>query len=250
MKCNVNISSAHLDELYFTGKTVVVIDVLRASNTIITALNNGARDIVPVASVEFAVKVSGGMFGGQTLLGGERNTKKIDGFALGNSPAEYTEQIVSGKSIVFFTTNGSRAIAKAKFSDNLFICSFSNLAAVAKHLAKLKLDFEILCAGRNNTFSLEDSVCAGKLISYVQELDEKLELTDSSKACQALNKSFGTNTLEMLKNSDHGKLLIENGFEQDLIFCSKVNNTKVIPFFRENVIKLISDNKSSSKVNK
>lgn len=250
MKCNVHISFAHLDELYFTGKTVVVIDVLRASNTIITALKNGARDIVPVASVEFAVKVSGGMFGGQTLLGGERNTKKIDGFALGNSPTEYSEEIVSGRSIVFFTTNGSRAIVKAKFSDNLFVCSFSNIAAIAKHLADLNQDFEILCAGRNNSFSLEDSVCAGKLITYIQELDDTLQLTDSANACVALNNTFGANILDMLKNSDHGKLLIEKGFSDDLAICSKINNTKVIPFFRENVVKLIPDNNSSSKVNK
>lgn len=239
MKCNVIISPSSLDELYFTGKTTVVIDVLRASNTIITALNNGAKEIVPVASVEFAVKVSGGMFGGQTLLGGERNTKKIDGFALGNSPLEYSTNVISGKSIVFFTTNGSRAIVKAKFSENLFICSFSNIAAIAKHLAKLKQDFDIMCAGRNNSFSLEDSICAGKLVLYMQELDDKLELTDSSNACLALNKAFGGDVLEMLKNSDHGKLLMENGFEEDLIHCSKVNDTKVVPYFRENVVKLM-----------
>ena len=83
MKCIVHVSPVNLDELYFTGKTIVVIDVLRASNTIIAALNNGAREIVPVGSIEFAVKVSGGMFGGHTLLGGERNTKRIDGFAPG-----------------------------------------------------------------------------------------------------------------------------------------------------------------------
>ena len=244
MKCNVIISPSSLDELYFTGKTIVVIDVLRASNTIITALNNGAKEIVPVASIEFAVKVSGGMFGGQTLLGGERNTKKIDGFALGNSPLEYTTEAISGKSIVFFTTNGSRAIVKAKFSENLFICSFSNLATIAKEVAQLKQDFEILCAGRNNSFSLEDSICAGKLVLYMQELDENLELTDSSNACLALNKSFGKDVLKMLRNTDHGKLLTENGFEEDIIHCGKVNNTKVVPYFRENVVKLMPGNKS------
>ncbi|MCA2005280.1 MAG: 2-phosphosulfolactate phosphatase, partial [Ignavibacterium sp.] len=101
MKVNVLFSPIAADELYFTGKTSVVIDVLRASSTIITALANGAKEIVPVGTIEFAVKVSGGMFGGQTLLGGERNTKKIEGFALGNSPLEYEEKVVNGKSIVF-----------------------------------------------------------------------------------------------------------------------------------------------------
>ena len=78
MKVNVLFSPVNADELYFANKTTVVIDVLRASSTIIYALSNGAKEVIPVATVEFAVKVSGGMFGGQTLLGGERNTKKID----------------------------------------------------------------------------------------------------------------------------------------------------------------------------
>jgi len=245
MKCIVHVSPVNLDELYFTGKTIVVIDVLRASNTIIAALNNGAREIVPVGSIEFAVKVSGGMFGGHTLLGGERNTKRIDGFALGNSPREYTEEIVSGKSIVFYTTNGSKAIAKAKFSDNLFVCSFSNISALADHLVRLNLDFEILCAGRNNGFSMEDSICAGKLIARVQESDGELVLNDSSTACLSLYKTYGSDIFEMLKNSDHGKLLIENGFEEDIKICSEVDNVKVIPFFKENVVKLMQNNKSS-----
>ena len=245
MKCIVHVSPVNLDELYFTGKTIVVIDVLRASNTIIAALNNGAREIVPVGSIEFAVKVSGGMFGGHTLLGGERNTKRIDGFALGNSPREYTEEIVSGKSIVFYTTNGSKAIAKAKFSDNLFVCSFSNISALADHLVRLNLDFEILCAGRNNSFSMEDSICAGKLIARVQESDGELVLNDSSTACLSLYKTYGSDIFEMLKNSDHGKLLIENGFEEDIKICSEVDNVKVIPFFKENVVKLMQNNKSS-----
>ena len=97
MKLNVFLSPVIVDELYFTGKTTVVIDVLRATSTIATAINNGAKEVVPVASVEFAVKVSGGMFGGQTLLGGERNTKKIEGFALGNSPFEYAKEVIEGK---------------------------------------------------------------------------------------------------------------------------------------------------------
>ncbi len=137
MKINTLFSYINTDELAYTGKTTVVIDVLRASTTIIQALQNGAREVIPVASVEFAVKVSGGMFGGQTLLGGERNTKKLEGFALGNSPLEYIPEVVSGKTIILFTTNGSKAIVKAKFSDNLFIAAFTNLNAMADHLMKL-----------------------------------------------------------------------------------------------------------------
>src|SRR4030042_1909444 len=132
MKINVLFTYVSADDLSFTGRTSVVIDVLRASSTIVNALQNDAKEIIPVSTVEFAVKVSGGMFSGQTLLGGERNTKKVEGFALGNSPLEYTPDIIGGKTIILYTTNGSKAIVKAKFSENLFICSFLNLEAVAK----------------------------------------------------------------------------------------------------------------------
>jgi 2-phosphosulfolactate phosphatase len=239
MKINVLFYPSIVDELYFTGKTTVVIDVLRASSVIVTALENGAKEIIPVATVEFAVKVSGGMFGGQTLLSGERNTKKIEGFALGNSPLEFTPEIVSGKTIVHYTTNGTKATVKAKFSANLFIGSFLNLSALANHLVELDKDFEVVCSGRSNMFSLEDAVCAGKLISEVMKVKEDAVLTDSAKSAVALGKSFGKSILKMFKESEHGKILVENGFEEDLKICSKLNSSQAIPYFSGNVIKLL-----------
>jgi 2-phosphosulfolactate phosphatase len=239
MKIDVLYSPVQADELFFTGKTTVVIDVLRASSTIITALTNGAKEVVPVGTVEFAVKVSGGIFGGQTLLGGERNTKKIEGFALGNSPSEYTTEIVSGKSIVFYSTNGSRAIVKAKYSTNLFICSFNNLKALAKHIKKLNEDVVVLCAGNNNFFSLEDSVCAGMLTSELIAGNKTFELTDASTSALTLFKSFGKNLFKLLSETDHGQLLINNGFEDDLKACSELDSTDVIPFYSGNVLKVL-----------
>lgn len=237
MRVNVLFSPVITDELYYTGKTVLVIDVLRASTTIIAALHNGAKEIVPVATVEFAVKISGGMFGGQTLLGGERNTKKVEGFALGNSPLEYTPEIVSGKTIILYTTNGSKAIVKAKFSENLFICSYSNLSAVVNQILKLGNDFEILCAGKSNIFSLEDSVCAGKFIKEILGKKSDLELSDTARAAISLNSSLGAVPLKMLKESEHGKLLLNNGFEEDLEYTARVDTSDVIPYFTMNVLK-------------
>ena len=246
MKINVLFTPVIADDLYFTGKTTVVIDVLRASSTIVAALQNGAKEIVPVGTVEFAVKVSGGMFGGQTLIGGERNTKKIEGFALGNSPLEYTEDVVAGKSIIFYTTNGTKAIVKAKFSAGLFICAFNNISAVAKHLAMLDNDFEIQCAGRSNNFSMEDTICAGKLISEIEKIKTDLSLSDSAKASVALSKSFGRSIYKMLSETEHGKQLLENGFDDDIKFCSKLNISEIVPYFIGNVLKLLPENGLSS----
>jgi len=242
MNINVILSPVMTDELYFTNKTTVVIDVLRATSTIAAALNNGAKEIVPVASIEFAVKVSGGMFGGQTLLGGERNTKKIEGFALGNSPFEYDRELIEGKTIVFFTTNGTKAIAKAKFSENLFACSFLNISAVAKHLNVLKENIEIVCSGRNNFFSIEDSVCAGMLVAKILELNPSAILNDSAKASLSLFQKFGGNILEVIKESEHGKLLMENGFEADLQYCSSVDMYDVIPVYNNGSMKKLKSN--------
>lgn len=237
MKVNVFLSPVIVDELYFANKTTVIIDVLRATSTIVTALNNGAKEIIPVASVEFAVKVSGGMFGGYTLLGGERNTKKIEGFALGNSPFEYTRAIVEGKSIVFFTTNGTKSIAKAKYSENLITCSFLNIEAVYRHLITIGSDIEIICAGRNNYFSIEDTVCAGMLSSKIKDHFGNVEMNDSAKAAVSLFELYGNNLNELLKNSDHGKILIENGFEKDIDYCTQSSLFDIVPFYVNGILK-------------
>ncbi len=249
MKLNVHYSFDHLDDLYFTGKTSVVIDVLRATTVIVTALNNEAREIVPVSSVDFAMKSSGNAFNGQTLLGGERNTKKVEGFQVGNSPLEYTSNVVSGKSIVLYTTNGSKAIVKAKFSENLFICSFINLPAIAQHLAKLNKDVEIVCAGTNGNFNLEDTVCAGRLIKEISAITD-IETNDSGRASLSLDKTFGKNLTKLLKETEHGKLLIENGFSADLEECAKYGITNTIPYYISGVVKKLDtanliDNKES-----
>lgn len=240
MKINVFFTPVGVDDLYFKDKTTVVIDVLRASSTIITALNNGAKEIIPVAGIESAIKLSGGIFGGHTLLCGERNTKKIDGFALGNSPFEFTKEIVEGKSIVLYTTNGTKAIVKAKFSENLFIGSFLNLNYLTNHLINLNNDIEIVCSGRNNYFSLEDALCAGYICDKILQKDKDTILTDSAKASVAIKKKYNSNLVEVLKETEHGKILIENGFEKDIEYCSQTSVIDIIPHYSNNVIKTLT----------
>jgi len=246
MKINVLLSPLNADELYFANKTTVVIDVLRASTVIVNALANGAKEVIPVGTIEFAMQISGNAFGGQTLLGGERNTKKIEGFTLGNSPSEYSREIVEGKSIILFTTNGSKSIVKAKFSSELYIASFNNLESIVNHLIKLNKDVELLCSGKQGTFCIEDTVCAGKIIAEALKLDENIELTDSSRASIALNKSFGKNILKMIKESDHGKILAANDFAADLNACAKLNNFNIVPFYSSGTIKVLQQEPNKS----
>ena len=242
MKIDLSFSAGQFDDLHLRDKNVVVLDVLRASSTITVALNNGAREIIPVASIESAVKISGSLFGEVTLRGGERNGKTIEGFNLGNSPLEYSEAAVKGKSIIYCTSNGSVAMARSRYARTLIVGSFLNLTAVVDFIRDENKDFLFICAGRINTigyFSLEDAVCAGMMIQKLMKFESlELILSDSAKAALALYKSFGRSILKMLKTCEHGKYLIEIGFTDDLKICAAVDSVPVLPVQIENKIKL------------
>ncbi|MDX9924676.1 MAG: 2-phosphosulfolactate phosphatase [Ignavibacteriaceae bacterium] len=240
MKINVLFTHNIVDEFYFNEKTTVIIDVLRATTVINTALYNGAKEIIPVSSVDFAVKVSGSVFGGVTLLCGERNTKKIEGFDLGNSPFEYSPEVVNNKSIVLFTTNGSKAIVKAKYSENVVTCCFNNLDATKNYLLDSNKDIEVVCSGNNGHFSLEDLVCAGKLVTGIAELIDDVVLSDSATVSMAVAKSYGKNLKKLLQTTEHGKVLKENGYEADLDYCSKLNSVPIVTQFSSGVIKRLN----------
>ncbi|MBM4162379.1 MAG: 2-phosphosulfolactate phosphatase [Ignavibacteria bacterium] len=245
MRIDLCFNPVDLDELQLRDKNVVVIDVLRSSTTIAVALSNGAREIIPVESIENAVKISGSLFGEVTLRGGERNGKMIQGFNLGNSPLEYTEAMVKGKSIIFCTTNGSVAMHRSRFARHLAVGSFVNVSTVVGFMKAVNSDFLLVCSGRANAFSnfsLEDAVCAGMMVHKLsQEESLNLELTDSSLAAFALHKTYGRAILKMMKNADHGRYLIEIGFLEDIKLAAQVDSYPVLPVLSGNVIRLRKD---------
>ncbi|MBI4428099.1 MAG: 2-phosphosulfolactate phosphatase [Ignavibacteriales bacterium] len=248
MRIDLSFSASSFDELQLRDKNVIVIDVLRSSTTVAAALNNGAREIIPVASIESAVKISGSLFGEVTLRGGERNGKIIEGFNLGNSPREYTESTVRGKSIIFCTTNGSVAMAKSRYAKNMAVASFVNLTRVVEYMKEINNDFWIVCAGKAmglGSFSLEDAVCAGMILDRLEKENSlPMELSDSSRAAQLLHKSLGRSLLKMMKNSDHGQYLKEIGFEEDIKVCAAVDSIPVLPVLSGNVLKLRKDDRA------
>lgn len=250
MKIELSYGISNLDELQLRDKNVVVVDVLRASTVVAVALRNGAREIIPVANIEAAVKISGSLFGDVTLRGGERNGRMIQGFNLGNSPLEYTESTVRGKSIIYCTTNGSVAMARSRYARNMVVASFVNVTSVVEYMKSINDDFVIVCSGNSSTFStfsLEDAVCAGMIITKLGQDDSvKLELTDAAVAAKALYKSFGRSIPKLLKSSDHGRYLIELGFEEDLSVCAAVDSVPVLPVLSGTVIKLRKDEHRTS----
>ena len=242
MRVDLFFTPGQTDEMSLRGKTVVMIDVLRASTTIATALRNGAKEIIPVATVESAVKLSGNLFGDVILLGGERNGKMIEGFHLGNSPSEYTEERVKGKSIIFSSTNGSQAMVKARFAREMLVCGFVNISTVAAFLRDAERDFVVVCAGSNGMFSLEDAVAAGLLIQKLaDDRHLTLELSDAALAAQSLYKAFGRGIPKMLRSVEHGRYLTQIGYEADLALCAAIDTVPVLPEFAGSVVKLRRD---------
>ena len=239
MRIDLSFTPGQADDLTLRDKTVVVIDVLRASTSIVTALSNGAREIIPATTVESAMKISGNLAGNVVLLGGERNGKRIEGFSLGNSPLEYTEERVKGKAIIFTSTNGSQAIVRARYAQELVVCGFINISVVAEFLRERPRDFVVVCAGRNGTFSMEDTVCAGMLLSrVVDEAAAGASLSDGAMAAMVLSRSFGKGLLKMMKSTEHGRYLEEIGFGEDLKVCAAVDSVPVLPLLEGNVLRL------------
>lgn len=241
MQINLYLTPQQADELALREKTVVMIDVLRSSTTIATALVNGARQVIPATSVESAVKISGNLFGDVFLLGGERNGKMIAGFTLGNSPLEYTGDRVRGKSIIFSSSNGTQALARGRHARTLVVCGFVNVSAVAAVLQRAGGDVTILCAGNDGLIALEDAVCAGMLMHRVAGWTADTPgLSDGASVALALFKAHGKSPLKMLQASEHGRRLVSLGFGDDLRICAGVDTLAVVPSYEGGVLKPLS----------
>lgn len=241
MKVRVYFSPNTLDEIDLRDTTIVVIDVLRASTTITYAMNAGAREVIPVASVDQAMKIVGNLFSTSTILCGERGGKRIEGFKLGNSPAEYTKEVVEGKSLILTTTNGAVALTKAKHARHCFIGSFVNVSAVVHALSELS-DLEetglvIICSGREDDFSLEDAVCAGLMLTKLSEKITAIELTDSARTVLSVYKEYGNDILGTLLESEHGKYLVSIGYKDDIKTASEIDSVPIVPVLEQTVIK-------------
>jgi 2-phosphosulfolactate phosphatase len=189
MRIDTYFTVPEVDGASLAESTVVVIDVVRATTTIIEALANGARAIFPTESTEDAVRLAQSLGREDSILCGERKGEKIEGFDLGNSPAEFTREVVEDKKLVMSTTNGTRALTIAQEGERVLPCALTNLGAVAEELASVERIF-VICAGREDSFSLDDALCAGHLIQRIldarDEGDEQPELNDASRAARAL----------------------------------------------------------------
>lgn len=237
-------------EEHLENSIVVYIDVLRATTTICAALANGAREVIPTDSIEKAVSLYSQMSKETTILAGERNGLKLNGFTLGNSPAEFTREIVAGKSVILTTTNGTLALQKGKHSHCRLICSFHNISAVSAHIINCYAqnnhtnsmdNVNIICSGNNGSFSYEDTLCAGALIASLITVKTDVELSDSSDATLTIYNSKKNVLDRTVSNSEHAKILIKNSFESDVQDALLFDKFPIVPIATGNSIKIMNN---------
>ena len=210
-----------------TDTVCIVLDIFRATTSITTAMANGCAVIYPVLTVEEARRMAGENPG--CLLAGERKSIQIAGFDLGISPYDFSSDNVRGRSVIMTTTNGTAAIKATEGAHRTFIGSFLNAEAVCAQIAAHGKDILIVCAGTEQTFSLEDALCAGYMVKILQGGQGKVELTDAAQAAMMLYKQAETDLIGAVKNSKNGKRLYDLNREHDVEYCLRKNHLAVVP---------------------
>lgn len=238
MKLDVFMSPGELTPADVQGRVVAVIDVLRASTSIAVALNNGARVVVPVLDADEAITQSKQLERSRVVLAGERKMLAIPGFDIGNSPSEFTEERVAGRTVMITTTNGTRALLALQGARDIVIASYVNLSAVSAMLraASRSTDISIVCAGSEGHFSLEDAACAGRYVRSIKKPGVSLDENDASCAAALIDRKYGDNIKKIFTDSSHGQALVEAGFGSDLDVCAVVDSNPVVPIYQDRQI--------------
>ena len=220
------------------GRLVIIVDVLRASTTVATALGNGAKTVIPLEGPDEVISRSKEFARSQTLLAGEQKMHPISGFDLGNSPQAFTPEVVEGKTILITTTNGTRALLGVQGARDIVIASYVNFTAVLammKVAASSNTDIAIICAGEEGGFTLEDAACAGR---YVRAIPKRaaLAVNDAAAASVLIEKKYGDNIAKVFKESTHGQALQSAGFGDDLAAAAEVDSYPVVPIWQDRQI--------------
>lgn len=218
------------------GKNAVVIDVLRATSVIVTAIHNGATAVTPFKNAADAMRYAHGMAG--VVTGGERNAERIAGFDCGNSPFEYSPAVVAGKEVVLSTTNGTLAIERASLAGKTFILCMLNVGAAARALLPEKRDAAIICSGTDGKFSADDALCAGAFVDAVCRLAE-IKLDDAGRFARdfyAMSKH--RDMKDTLRDCFHLRRLQERGYGADVDYCLRLDVMDTTPVYRHGKITL------------
>ncbi|WP_420457039.1 2-phosphosulfolactate phosphatase [Rubrivirga sp.] len=236
MSLSVALHPGGLDPESLDGRAVVVVDVLRASTTIVTALANGARAVIPVADEGEAGRLAATLDREATVLGGERGGRQLAGFALGNSPSAYTPDAVAGRTVVLTTTNGTAALVRASGAARLAVGALVNAAAAAVWLGRALddgLDATVVCAGWQGRVALEDALCAGLLVDRLVGHDRAEPLDDGARIALGLYRGARDDLARALFGADHTRRLVALGAGDDVAACARLDTLDVVPVYRD-----------------
>jgi 2-phosphosulfolactate phosphatase len=233
IKIDVVIVPAEIPEQGFSGKAVAIIDVLRASTSMVAALEAGAKEIIPLASIEEATRLAETMGRETVVLCGERDGNKINGFDLGNSPLEFTPESVKGKSLLMSTTNGTVAVARAKGAALITVACMTNANAAVAALAQASAEIILLCSGKQGRASLEDLLCAGYMAKLLNEQHPDATLNDGARMARTVYEKHKAHLFKAVKEGEHGSYLAGLGFGPDIKYAAQTDTSGIVPVMKD-----------------
>jgi 2-phosphosulfolactate phosphatase len=238
MKLSVHFTPSGVTPATLAGKPVIVLDILRATTTIVAALANGARAVLPAPTADEALRIAQNLEKRDRLLAGERRCLPIPGFDLGNSPLEMTPRAVAGKTIILATTNGTPALAAADPARLVIVAAVTNFSAAA---AAGRAAFEdagelhVVCAGRERQFAIEDAYVAGRFAKAIlagkRRSRRDLELNDSAVVALALVKQYGARWSVPITAGAAARDLLRLRFKPDVQAAAQADLHDIVPVY-------------------
>ncbi len=241
MNVDIILTPIEAEHSRIEGKTVAVIDVFRATSCICTAMECGAKRLIPLTTVEQSVEMRDRLVAGgeSVLLGGERKMLRIEGFELDNSPLSYKDKSIKDATIVMSTTNGTRSLELAVGNDAsaVFVASMLNAKAASEALWECGRDIVLFCSGRGNRFSVEDTLCAGYIVSLLEQ-NHTVELSDVAWWAKDVYERYADNLRDAMQHNGHYHRLLSMGMADDVEYCLRRDLYNTVPRVKDGVVVL------------
>ncbi len=239
MRLDVALTADTVTPAQVRSSTVLVVDVLRASTTMITALDNGCAGLVPVADPAEALRRKRAA-GDGALVAGERRGETVAGFGPRNSPLEFPRERVGGRLVIFTTSYGTRALLAARAASAVGVAALVNVTAAAAWALAGGRDVTVLCAGERGAVSLEDQVCAGLLVDRLVRAEPRAETTEAARQALEVGRRYGKAVARLADDSSWGRHLTLAGRAADVAACLVLDSTTLVPIFATGVDKVIA----------
>ena len=215
---------------YQTGScNAVAIDILRATTSICTAFMNGAKEVIPISSIDELKR----FIGTEYIIAAERDGVKIDFADIGNSPNKFSRELVAGRGIAYSTTNGTRTVNLAAQCQNAAIGAFTNISAVYRWLEADERDVFLLCSGWKGRFNLEDTVFAGAVAQKLIDSGKYTTICDSALAAMDLWSLAKPDLLGYIKKAAQNERLHKLNAADIFPYCFELDLTDIVPLYKD-----------------